>query len=262
MKKKRNNLFGDVDREVTDSLSSRARRAFMFGSDLSANDESEEQENTVDNEGQTGEEGEKIRVTILEDESLDTLEDVSISASAGSDAAAVEMSEAELEELEERIASYQSEAQENYDKYVRAVAELENVKKRNAKERSDLIRYAGEGLARDVVDIVDDLERAATQDASVPSTELLQGIELILKRFRDVLERHSIVGDDAANQTFDPNKHEALATIPSADHPAGIVMEQFKKAYFFKDKLLRPAQVVVSAEPLSSATQAAAEDEE
>ncbi len=196
--------------------------------------------------------GEEIEVRILDDEAeqgetLEYDEDEEVSLESDSEVQE-EVQEDELDTAARIIESHQKEAQENYDKYVRALADLENVKKRNAKDRADLIRYAGEGLGRDIVDVIDDLERAAAQDESVSSQELLQGLELILKRFKDVLDRHSIVGEDAVSTEFDPNKHEPLATVPSEDHEPGMVIEQFKKAYYFKGKLLRPAQVVVSAE--------------
>ncbi len=238
-----------------ETLSSRARRAFKFGSELSSTESAEENPMSGDEElvEDQDDRGEEIEVRILHDEE----EDESAEFAVDEQEETLEADEEEesdsnsLETLDataQIIERHQAESRENYDKYVRAVAELENVKKRNAKDRSELIRYAGEALGRDIVDVIDDLERASAQDSSVPSEELLQGIALILKRFKDVLEKHSIVADDAIGAVFDPNKHEALATVPSPAHEPGVVMEQLKKAYFFKDKLLRPAQVVVSAQ--------------
>lgn len=162
--------------------------------------------------------------------------------------------QAESEESEDlsgeeaKILQLEKESKESFDKYLRAVAELENFKKRNAKERSEMLRYAGEYLARDLLNIVDDLDRAISQEKLGTAEEIIEGIRLIHGGFLNVLKRHSIEAVESAGETFDPNKHEALAIVPSEDHPPGVVMEQLKKAYFFKDKLLRPAQVVVSAE--------------
>lgn len=146
------------------------------------------------------------------------------------------------------LTALKAEVQSNYDKYVRAVAELENQKKRNIKERSELIKYQGESLARDLLEVVDNLELALSKDVPGANEELIKGIRLVLDSFVSILQRHSIVGESALGKPFDPVKHEALATVPTDSHPPGVVMEEFKRAYFFKDKLLRPGQVVVAAQ--------------
>lgn len=145
----------------------------------------------------------------------------------------------------EYVERLERESKENYDKYLRAVAELENFKKRAIKERSELLRYSGEHLARDLLPVVDNLLLADRQGEAQSVKDVLDGIALIIKQFEEVLNRHSIKGESALGAGFDPNKHEAVATVKS-DEDSGIVVEELKKAYFFKDKLLRPAQVVVS----------------
>ncbi len=138
---------------------------------------------------------------------------------------------------------------ENYDKYLRAVAELENLKKRTIKERSDLIKYAGESLARDVVEIVDDLDRALGAENKGSMEDFLKGVNMIRDRFLSILEQHSIKSQTSLGKAFDPLIHQALASVPTADHAPGMVIQEYKKAYNFKDKLLRPGQVVVSSAP-------------
>ncbi len=142
-----------------------------------------------------------------------------------------------------------SEVQENYDKYLRALAELENYKKRALKERSDLLRYAGEHLARDLLDVVDNLERAGKEQPQGVSEEFFKGIQMILSQFQQVLEKHGIKGEYEIGKNFDPEKHQAMTAVPTDDFEPGTIMEQFNKTYFFKDKLLRPAQVVVAKKP-------------
>ncbi|MCL4152360.1 UNVERIFIED_CONTAM: hypothetical protein GTU68_055671 [Idotea baltica] len=140
------------------------------------------------------------------------------------------------------------EAAESKDKYIRLVAELENVKKRNAKERSELLRYAGEHIVQDLLLVLDNFQRALNaQTDATTADELFTGVKMIADEFSAVLEKHGVVGRDSVGQPFDPKIHEALAMIPTEDQPAGVVIEQLKKAYFMRDKLLRPAQVVVSA---------------
>jgi len=146
----------------------------------------------------------------------------------------------------------QAESRVNYEKYLRSVAEFENFKKRSVKERADMLRYAGQHLASDLLNIVDDLTRATTQETTGSAEEILKGVSLIRDSFTAVLNKHSIKSVDSKGEKFDPSQHEALSIVPSLDHEAGIVIEELNKAYFFKDKLLRPAKVVVSAEAPSS----------
>ena len=149
-------------------------------------------------------------------------------------------------EESEALQAVRAESKENYDKYLRCAADLDNFKKRTAKERSDLIRYAGEGLALDMLEVVDNLERAIAQEASQANAdELLKGVRLIYERFVSLLDRHGIKSQESVGQEFNPALHEALATVPTNAQPPNTVIEQYRKAFYFKDKLLRPAQVVV-----------------
>jgi molecular chaperone GrpE len=150
--------------------------------------------------------------------------------------------------LNEALAKIEAEAKENYDKYLRAVAEMENFKKRAIKERADLIRYAGENLARDLLEVVDNLELACAHKVEGSSEEVTKGISLILDRFKAILDQYQIKSQSCLGQEFDPEKQEAISTQPTNEKKAGTVVEEYRKAYFFKDKLLRPAQVIVAVE--------------
>jgi len=162
--------------------------------------------------------------------------------------------ETEADELPSEVAQgeaeeenpLEAEARESMDRYLRAVAELENAKKRFAKERSDLIKYAGESLVVELLEVVDNLERALKSATQNEDSELVKGVELILGQFVNTLSGYGVRAESSIGRQFDPNKHQAMTTVPSDEHPPGSVIEEFKKAYFFKDKLIRPAQVVVS----------------
>lgn len=145
------------------------------------------------------------------------------------------------------IEELKQKASDNFDKYLRAVAELDNYQKRTIRERSDLIRYAGEGLARDIIEVLDNIERALSHKGTESAEEIFKGLELIHAQFVEVLNRHSVRGEEAKGQSFDPQKQQAMTIVPTSEVAAGTVIEEFKKAYFFKDKLLRPAQVVVAS---------------
>jgi len=145
-----------------------------------------------------------------------------------------------------KLVELEKASKDNHDKYLRSVAELENIKKRNAKERRELIMYAGEGLARDVLEVLDSIELALKQEQKGSLDEFVKGLEIIQNQFKGILSNHSIKSESLLGKSFDPNKAEAIAMVPDDKLEAGSIIEEFKKAYFFKDKLLRPAQVVVS----------------
>ncbi len=143
------------------------------------------------------------------------------------------------------LETVKAELADEKDKYLRALAELENFRKRALKEKSDILKYQGESILRDMLEVVDDLELAVAHAESDP-TQLKKGVEMIHKKLVQVLGRWEVRSDPSVGKTFDPNRHEALSRVKSADAPAGTVLNEFKKAFFYKDRLLRPAQVVVS----------------
>lgn len=150
---------------------------------------------------------------------------------------------------EEIISQLRAEAEANYDKYLRALAEMENQRKRAIKERSDLLKYAGENLARDLLDVADNFDRALSHADTSSREEFAAGVKLIRDQFMGILTRYQVKPESASGGTFDPSKHDALASVPTADAAPGTILEELRKAYFFKDKLLRPAQVVVAIAP-------------
>lgn len=139
------------------------------------------------------------------------------------------------------------EAQDNHERYLRALADFENYKKRAIRERSELLRYQGESVFSDLLEVVDNLERAV-MNRDVDKDQLLEGIEMIYKQFQEVLSRHNVKGESAVGKPFNPEIHQALSQVPSNDHKPGSVVSELKKPYFYKDKLIRVGQVVVAAE--------------
>lgn len=153
---------------------------------------------------------------------------------------------------QELVSKLKAEAEENYDKYIRTVAELENIKKRALKEKADLLRYSGESLARDILEVVDNLERAVQAVPEGTDSELIRGVKLVLDQFVSILASHSILPKKFVGEPFDPSFQEAMCAVPTEEKTPGTVLEEFRKAYFLKDKLLRTAQVVVSSLPEGS----------
>ena len=151
------------------------------------------------------------------------------------------------EELAE-LRSKAAKADENWDKYVRLTADLDNFKKRAARERSEAIRYANEGLLEKLLPIVDNFEAAlAAANASAENVHSLrQGIQMINSQLKSYLNEAGVDEIDALNQPFDPNFHEAVSEQAAEGAPAGQVIQQMRKGYKFRDRVIRPAMVVVA----------------
>jgi molecular chaperone GrpE len=157
---------------------------------------------------------------------------------------------AELANLRQQLAAKEQEAKENYDRYVRQIAEAENFKKRNARERDDAIRYANEMLLKDLLPVIDNLERAIAHAASGKNRKpLVEGVEMVLKGFLDVLSKFGVSQIIAVGQPFDPSKHEAIAQVVSDSHDPNVVIEELHRGYMFRDRLLRAALVSVAKAP-------------
>lgn len=140
----------------------------------------------------------------------------------------------------------ESEIKEYKDKYLRALAELENYKKRALRDRSELLKYQGDSIFLDFLPVLDSLELALQHSEAEPE-KLKSGVALIHKMFLDVLSKWQVRGESAIGKGFDPQIHSALSTVPTADTAPGTVINELRKAFFYKDKLLRPAEVVVAA---------------
>jgi molecular chaperone GrpE len=180
-------------------------------------------------------------------------EDADIDTDAVDDASteAVAESAADLESGEDPIAELQAKADENWDKYVRTAAELENVRKRAARDVENAHKFALERFTADLLTVCDSLEMAlATDEISVDS--LKEGSEATMKQLTSILQRFGVVEVNPEGEPFDPEQHEAMTMQPSADLEPGSVITVFQKGYALNGRLLRPARVVVAAEPPES----------
>ena len=172
-----------------------------------------------------------------------------------SDAAGIEQEQAQDQEqsLEGQLYQAQEEAADLRDKVLRVAAEFENYKKRMDRERSTLLKYAAEHILRELLPVVDNLERATAQgvvegaDAEVNLIALIEGVELTLKSLIGTLEKFEVTPITSVGEPFDPNVQEALTMESSESVPANYVLTEFERGYHYKDRLLRPARVVVSS---------------
>jgi len=138
---------------------------------------------------------------------------------------------------------------ENRDKYVRLLADFDNYRRRAQKDRQDVIQYGHENLVKDLLSTVDNLDRAiehAHQNDGGDLASLLQGVELVQREFYAVLAQHEVFAIDAEGSQFDPSLHEAMAHVQDDSVPPNSVIEVLQRGYRLRDRLLRPARVVVA----------------
>src|ERR1035441_153515 len=157
---------------------------------------------------------------------------------------AATVSPEQLAELKERAGN----ADENWERLLRTTADFDNFKKRAAREKQEAIKFANEGLLQKLLPVLENLDMAlaATQAARPEDGQSLQsGVNMISQQLKNVLMEAGLEELDARGRPFDPNLHEALMQKETSDVPEGQVVQQLRKGYKFRDRLLRPAGVVV-----------------
>jgi molecular chaperone GrpE len=156
-----------------------------------------------------------------------------------------------LEELKERAAK----AEEHWDRLLRLTADFDNFKKRAAREKQDAIKYANESLLEKLVPLLDNFEMAlaAAQKAQgEEATQSLQtGVNMVYNQLKNVLAEAGLEVVDAMGQQFDPNRHEAVLQKETDEAPEGQVVQQLRRGYKLRERLLRAASVVVAKSPAS-----------
>ena len=160
----------------------------------------------------------------------------------------------EIEELKKRLEEKEKEAKENFDRFLRMAADLENYKKRTAREKEDWMKFANEDLIKSILPFIDNLERAVNNAEKVVGTEVLtEGIKLTLQQILQTLNRFGLAPFDSVGMPFDPARHEAMLVVETDQHEPDQVVEEFQKGYLLNERLLRPATVSVSKSPSKEA---------
>lgn len=150
-------------------------------------------------------------------------------------------------DLEADLEGAKKEAAQNYDRLLRLSAEFENFKKRSAREMDDFRKYAVESLVKDMLPVVDNLERAIVSAAEDNAAEsLLEGVRMTLDELLKVFDRAKVKPIEALGRTFDPTVHQAVMQEETDAHPDKTVIREFQKGYTIHGRLLRPAMVVVA----------------
>jgi molecular chaperone GrpE len=155
------------------------------------------------------------------------------------------------EELHE-LRSKAGKAQEHWDQLLRTTAEFDNFRKRAAREKEDAVRYANHKLLERLLPVLDSFDMAiaaASTENAESSQSLKEGINLVLQQFRTALKEAGMEEIEAHGKLFDPNLHEAVSELETADVEAGHVAHQIRKGYRLRDRLVRPSSVIVAKKP-------------
>lgn len=160
--------------------------------------------------------------------------------------------EAESEQAADALDRVVAEAAEFKNLALRAQAELENYRKRASRELQDERRYASMQLMRDLLPVLDNLERAIrSAEQNADSAGLLEGVKMVSGQFHSVLEKNNCVAIASLHEPFDPNLHEAIQQLPSDEHPPNTVIDVAQQGYQLHERVVRPSQVIVSKESTS-----------
>lgn len=156
-----------------------------------------------------------------------------------------------IEKLKQEISSANEEARKNWDLYLRERADLENARKRHQREREEAIRFANDRLLKEMIPVLDNLERAVdhADQGNDDNQGLLEGVNMTINQFRKALEDFGVKGINAIGAAFDPNLHQAMGQVESGEHAPNTVVSEFQKGYLLHDRLLRPSLVMVAKAP-------------
>ena len=151
-------------------------------------------------------------------------------------------------DLEEQLTLAEQKAHEHWEKLERALAEVENIRRRADRDITNAHRYGLEKFANSLLPVVDSLEQALNMLEKDANLAAYEGLELTMKLFLDVLSKFEVKQIDPVGETFDPQQHEAMSAQPTADVSPNMVLAVFQKGYTLHGRLIRPARVVVSKE--------------
>ncbi len=156
----------------------------------------------------------------------------------------------EVEELKKKLEEKEKEAKENYDRFLRMAADLENYKRRAAKEKEDYVKFSNEDLIKAVLPFIDNLERAVNHAEKVNDTGvMIEGVRLTIQQILQALNKFGLSSFESVGKPFDPAMHEAMLVVETDQHEPNQVLEEFQKGYLLYHRLLRPASVSVTKLP-------------
>ncbi|MCH5239070.1 MAG: nucleotide exchange factor GrpE [Muribaculaceae bacterium] len=174
-------------------------------------------------------------------------EEVSLETSENEEVSQDEQAKVACEEVEKKVAELQAQLEKEKKEYLFLMAEFDNFRKRTLKEKSDIIKNAGENVLKGLLPIMDDFERGIKAAANSPEADSVkEGVNLIYNKFKNYLSQNGVKEFDPSDDTFDADKHEAISVVPVPDEDKkGKILDTVEKGYTINDKVLRHAKVVV-----------------
>jgi molecular chaperone GrpE len=185
---------------------------------------------------------------VIEDENEQTAKDDESPLEATDSVSDEPTDDGPSDDFEAQLDAARAEAKEYHDRLLRMAAELDNYKKRSARDLDEMRKYATESLIRQLLTVVDNLERAieSADPENGKAQGVVDGVVMTLKEIMKILEKHHVKPIEALGEPFDPAFHQAMSQEERADQPSNTVVQEFQKGYLIHERLLRPAMVVVS----------------
>lgn len=181
----------------------------------------------------------KMEEAMDDDEDEDASEDESSHSTSA-------LEHPDYNELEEKLTLAEQKAHENWEKSVRAMAELDNVRRRAERDVANAHRFGAEKLIKNILPVLDSLEQAYQLATSDNQTAMQEGLQLTMRVFLEALEKEKVSQIDPAGEIFNPQEHEAMSTQVTDEVAPNTVVEVFQKGYMLHDRVIRPARVVVA----------------
>ncbi len=186
-------------------------------------------------------------------EKIKKYEEVEMADSRGQDSmeneqAKVEIDADSVESLQKKLEDALSESQQHYDRLLRVSAEFDNFKKRSTRDADEFRKYANEALLKDLLHVVDNLERAIASSAESSDSNacVVEGVQMTLDEILKIFTKFGVKPIEAAGKLFDPAFHQAIMQQETDEHPDNTIISEMQKGYLLRDRLLRPAMVVVA----------------
>ena len=162
----------------------------------------------------------------------------------------------EVDSVAEKIQNLEDDLRESKDRYMRTLADMENMRRRHERDRSDLLKYASEKLLQDILPVLDSFEKAIVSTSSGDNNPVIEGVRMVHKQFLQILEGHGLKTVDAVGRDFDPNIHQAIQKIESDEVLSDVVKDEYQKGYTLNGRLVRPSMVSVLVPKAAGASEA------
>lgn len=164
----------------------------------------------------------------------------------------VEVIEDETVQLRDELTQALNDIKTHQEQYLRTLADMENLRKRTQRDKEELAKFANENILREILPVIDNLERAVEHAEQAESNDgLFEGVQMTLTQFSQLLSKFGVEPVEAVGQIFDPAYHQAMGQMESEEHPANTVVQQMQKGYQLNERLLRPAFVMLAKAPVA-----------